>query len=192
VRDLLEIIDESSTEAAPTLATVVSASGGRVVCHIDGERFPRTVGFARNPGVRYRPNDRVRLTKTRSGEWIVDGLVSALSSVRPIDEPQLGEDSVTWYQLRSGTVGYGHLTDDMKSKIDLIGTGPDLSSYAKETWVSANFTPLKFRHPIFGNKQMTFYEIFIAVENAHNSHFSGIWGRLDKIEKTLKNLKKGK
>lgn len=77
VRDLLSIMAEMVQGQASTMATVTGRSGGGVIVHIDGEEISRQLPFARKKGVRYSDGARVALKRTRSGEFIVDGLVSS-------------------------------------------------------------------------------------------------------------------
>lgn len=120
VRDILEIIDDFSTDVAPTMATVVRMDGGRVVVHIDGERLPRTVGFAKKAGVIYSPGDRVGLKKTKSGEWIVDGIVSSDVDDGYVGPAQIIDDAIGYNQLAFGIVSYEHLNANLQDQLDSI------------------------------------------------------------------------
>lgn len=68
-RVVREVVDERSG----SLGTVVGFDGGKPVVHVDDEREPRSVGFPRKAGQRYAVGDRVKLSRGRAGEYVVDG-----------------------------------------------------------------------------------------------------------------------
>src|SRR5688500_15677471 len=124
VRDILEIIDDFASDSAPTMATVVGISGGRVVCHIDGELLPRTVGFAKRAGTHYQVGHRVKLSRTRSGEWIVDGLITTSSTDNSVGNDQIAPRSVGYWEMAEGQIAWEHLSANLQTQINNLAQAP--------------------------------------------------------------------
>lgn len=117
-RDLLDRVDTMVTAATPTMATVTGIQGGEIIVHIDGEKISRSIGFARKKGVRYTVGVRVAMKVTRSGEYIVDGIVGSDAGDRTVDREQIAENAVSGFELASRTVTSTHLATGLESQIN--------------------------------------------------------------------------
>lgn len=117
VRDLLTIMQEMALMARPTMATILAVNGGELVVHLDDERVPRTIGFARTKGVQYLAGDRVKVSLLRNDEYVVDGLADAEPTDRTVHRGQIAVDAVGPDELADRSVSNGHLTAALEQRI---------------------------------------------------------------------------
>lgn len=117
VRDLLAIMQQMALMARPTMGTVLEVNGGEVVVHLDDERIPRTVGFARTKGIQYAPGDRVKVSLLRNDEYVVDGLADSSPTDRTVHRGQIAVDAVGGEELADGIVSFAHLTSALSARI---------------------------------------------------------------------------
>jgi hypothetical protein len=115
IRDMLGVVQDMTTQATSTTATVTGRSGGGVIVHIDGEQNSRTLPFARKKGVRYSVGNRVSLKPTRGGDWVVDGLVSSDPYEPSVFSEQIDPDIISRVNASATQVQINSLQNQINS-----------------------------------------------------------------------------
>lgn len=100
-RDLIDRMQTTAQMYAPTMATILSISGGSIKVQIDDENTPRSVGIPRAKGVNYQVGDRVSVQQTRGGSWMVTGIIGDSTSDGRVGNAQLASGAVSSTNLDS-------------------------------------------------------------------------------------------
>lgn len=117
IRMIYDMIDTRLDDRLPKLGTVRGMDGGKVRVQIDDEDDPRSVGFPRKTGQRYRNGDRVVLMPTQSGggDHVVLGTVTGnqgKASEGVVDTADLAQNAVTKTELAQNAVDTGNVVDN--------------------------------------------------------------------------------
>lgn len=97
------IVDERVADKLPTMGRVVGMDGIKPVVWVDGEPVARTVGFPAKMGQEYTVGMRVALSKTRSGNFHIQGSVGGTQAV--VNTPQMVPNAVTETIIADAFVG---------------------------------------------------------------------------------------
>jgi hypothetical protein len=201
-------VKEIVLEYAPTYGEVRGMDGGKVRVQIDGEDDEREVGFPRRKGQRYAPGDRVKVQKSRSGEWVADGTVSTKEGRDPtignedlnadsVDSTQLKQNSVTQNAIAGDSVSRSALRNDVVAFIQDQGEkAADAMSAAKAAQNTAdgkadknhdhNYASPNHSHNDYADKNHN-HSGYASSNHSHKiSDITGLQKKLDDIETALK------
>lgn len=138
VRLIREIVGQMLDDQAPAMATVEDVVGGGVRVSMDDEDEARELPLPRKLGHRYARGQRVRVERTRSGEWMVTGAISdgQGGEEQVVGAPDLQRNAITNEKLATdavdtrailagavigrsvanGAIGTDHLADNIDAK----------------------------------------------------------------------------
>jgi hypothetical protein len=153
-----ELVYSIVEEYAPQMATVFDADSGDVKVLMDDEDEPREVGFMRKKGQRYYPGDRVKVQKTKGGNFIVDGSFSkkagrdAAVGGEDIEDQAVGNDQLTENavgapELQSNVVDLNHMNPTTRSTItNKMDTSTANATFATKAHPHADLAPNTHNH----------------------------------------------
>jgi hypothetical protein len=116
-------------EYAPTMGTVVGKDAGMVRVVVDDEDDEREVGLPRKRGEQYDEGDRVKLTKLRGGEMVVDGSFSTAQGTggndAAVGDEDVHTDAISERHLRQNSVTNDAISPGSVTNDSIRGTNLD-------------------------------------------------------------------